>query len=83
MASLNYDFFNKTVQAVAVNDGYIEIRQAKLVLATSGKRIETGRSDSVQTKVAGTGWEVYYRYAVGADLAETILVPVLLSFPPY
>ena len=81
LASLNYDFFNKSLQAAAVKDGYIELRQAGLVLGASGKQIDTGQSESVQTKVANTDWEIYYHYAVGADLAEisTIVVPLLLT----
>jgi phosphomannomutase/phosphoglucomutase len=81
LASLNYDFFNKSLQAAEVKDGYIELRQAGLVLGASGKQIDTGQSESVQTKVANTDWEIYYHYAVGADLAEisTIVVPLLLT----
>jgi len=74
LASLNYDFFNKSLQAAAVKDGTIELRQAKLVLGTSGERVDTGQSESVQIKVANTDWEIYYYYAVNAGLAEIILI---------
>ena len=85
LASLNYDFFNKSVEAAAIKDGVIELRQARLVLGASGKRANTEQSESVHTKVASTDWEIYYHYAAGADLAEialitlTIVVPLLLT----
>jgi phosphomannomutase / phosphoglucomutase len=85
LASLNYDFFNKSLQAAAVNNGYIELKQAKLKLGASGEQVNTGKTESMQTKVANTDWEVHYHYAVGSDLAEIILiisiilVPVLVS----
>jgi phosphomannomutase/phosphoglucomutase len=74
LASLNYDFFNKSIEAAAVKDGYIELRQAKLVLGSSGNQVDAGQSESLQTKVAGTDWDIYYYYASGADPAEIILM---------
>ena len=85
LASLNYDFFNKSIEAAAVKNGYIELRQAKMVLGSAGKRVETGLRESLQTKVASTSWEIYYQYATRVDLAgitlitSTIIVPVLLT----
>ena len=81
LASLNYDFFNKSVQAAAVKNGNIELRQAKLVLGASGERVDTGQSESVQTKVANTDWEIHYHYAAGADLAEIILITSIIVVP--
>jgi phosphomannomutase/phosphoglucomutase len=78
LASLNYDFFNKSIQAAAVKNGYIELRQAKLVLGASGERVDTGQSESAKTKVPGTDWEIYYYYAVGADSAGIILISSII-----
>ena len=74
LASFNYDSFNKSLQAAAVQDGVIELKQAQLVLATSGKQADTGQSESLQVKVPNTDWEVVYHYAVGKDLADIILI---------
>jgi phosphomannomutase/phosphoglucomutase len=74
LASLNYDFFNKSIEAAAVKDGYIELRQAKLVLGSSGNQVDAGQSESLQTKVAGTDWDIYYYYASGVDSAKIILM---------
>jgi phosphomannomutase/phosphoglucomutase len=81
LASLNYDFFNKSIEAAAVKNGYIELRQANMVLGASGKRVETGRTESLQTKVASTSWEIYYQYATGVDLAEIILITSTIGVP--
>ncbi len=93
LASLNYDFFNKSIEAAAVKDGYIELRQAKLVLGSSGKRADTWQIKSLQTKVTGTNWDIYYYYPGGADLAEimvmtsaifiSLLLLILASFIGY
>ena len=85
LVSLNYDFFKQSVQAASVKDGYIELKQANLVLGASGKQIDTGQSESLQTKVANTDWEIDYHFAAGADLAEiiattsTIVTPLLIT----
>ncbi|UOA09618.1 hypothetical protein [Methylobacter sp. S3L5C] len=74
LASLNYDFFNKSIEAAAVKDGYIELRQAQLVLGSSGKRVDTWQSESLQKKVAGTNWDIFYYYPGGVALSEIILM---------
>ena len=81
LASMSYDFFNKNIQAAAVKNGTIELRQAKRVLGTSGKQVDTGQSESVQTKVANTDWEIHYHYAAGADLAEIIRITSIIAVP--
>ena len=84
LASLNYEFFNRSLQQADIKDGYLELKQAQLVLGTSGERIDTEQSEIVQTKVANTDWDIDYHYASAADLAEItfissiIVVPVLL-----
>ena len=40
LASLNYDFISKTVQAAELKDGHLELKQATLVLGAAGR---TGR----------------------------------------
>jgi phosphomannomutase/phosphoglucomutase len=79
LASLNYGFFNKTMQATGVKNGTIELRQAKRVLGSSGGPVDTGQSESVQVKVANTDWEIYYHYAAGADSSEIILITSIIT----
>ena len=85
LASLQYDLFNKIIQAAAVNNGRIELRQDQRVLGASGARIDSGQTGSVQIKVANTDWIIHYDYAAAVDLAEMmrivsmIVVPLLLT----
>lgn len=85
LASLNYDFFTKSLQSAAVQNGLIELKQADLVLGSSGRMLDDIAENTVQATVAGTGWVVYHHYAVGTDLADMsltvscIVVPALLT----
>ncbi|HEY5141795.1 MAG TPA: phosphomannomutase/phosphoglucomutase, partial [Methylococcales bacterium] len=81
LASLNYDFFNKVLQAAAVKNGYIELCQERMVLAASGERVDKGQSKSVQIKVANTDWKIYYHYAAGVGLAEIMLITSIIVVP--
>ena len=81
LASLNYDFFNKSLQKAGVKDGYIELKQAQLVIGETGERIDAGQSDIVQTKVTNTDWDIDYHYATGADLAEIIVISSIIVVP--
>ena len=85
LASLSYDFIRKSLQAAAVKDGYIELKQAKLVLGAAGDKNDTGQRDIAQAQVANTDWEIYYHYDTGTGLgrftliASFIIVPGLIS----
>ena len=81
LASLSDAFFDKSIQAAAAESGTIELRQANRVLSASGESPGTGLSESVQTKVANTDWEIHYHYAAGADLAEMIRVACIIAAP--
>jgi len=81
LASLSYDFFNKSVQAAAVKNGIIELNQGKLVLGTSGERVGTGETETVQTKVANTDWQIHYHYTTGSNLAEITLITSIIFVP--
>jgi len=85
LASLNYDFIAKSVQAAAVTDGYIELKQATLALGAVGEKADAEQSDNAQIAVANTGWELHYSIAKGASsgefsgIAGMIVVPGLLA----
>ena len=81
LASLNYDFFNKSLQKAGVKDGYIELKQAQLVIGATGERIDAGQRGIVQTKVTNTDWDIDYHYATGADLAEIIVISSIIGVP--
>jgi len=85
LASLNYDFISKTVQAAELKDGHLELRQATLVLGAAGAPAGAEQSDDAQIKVAGTGWELHYQDADSVNAAQLtiiagiVIVPALLA----
>ncbi len=81
LASLSYDFFNKSVQAAALKNGIIELNQGKLVLGASGERVGTVETETVQSKVANTDWQIHYHYATGSNLAEITLITSIIFVP--
>jgi phosphomannomutase/phosphoglucomutase len=81
LASLNYDFFNKSLQTAAVKNGAIELRQGNLVLGSSGRRTGGVQDNNVKSTVAGTNWEIYYHYAADAGLAEMIFIASIVGAP--
>ncbi len=59
LASLDFDFIKKSLESSSITDGYIELRQAKLMLASvGGKGDEDGSFNNL--KVPGTSWDIYY-----------------------
>ena len=61
LASLNYGFIGKTVQAAELKDGHLELRQADLVLGAAGEPAGAGPSADAPVKVANTSWELHYQ----------------------
>ncbi|MGZ5621839.1 MAG: phosphomannomutase/phosphoglucomutase [Methylobacter sp.] len=81
LASLNYDFISKTVQAAELKDGHIELRQATLALGAAGAPTGTGQSDDATINVANTGWELHYQSAAGAGSADLSLIAGIIAVP--
>ncbi|MGZ8193180.1 MAG: phosphomannomutase/phosphoglucomutase [Methylobacter sp.] len=81
LASLNFDFIGKIIQAAAVKDGYMELRQEQQVLGASGKKLDTEQSGNVKIIVPSTGWELDYQYAAGPDFGEFSLIAGLIIVP--
>jgi len=79
LASLNYDFISKTVQAAVLKDGHIELKQAALALGAAGDPVGASPNDNEQKiKVANTGWELYYQYASSASSTGLVLVACIV-----
>ena len=79
LASLNYGFISKTVQAAGLKDGHLELRQAALVLGAAGEPASAEQNDDAQIKVAGTGWELHYQYADSAASTEPMLMAGIIA----
>ena len=68
LASLNYDFISKTLQAADLKDGYLELKQATLVLGNTGVQ-SSAEQDDAQMQVANTRWELHYQYPDKANFS--------------
>lgn len=85
LASLNYDFISKALQAAELKNGRLELRQAALVLGAAGEPVSTALSDDAQIKIANTCWELHYQVADSASstglafIVGMIAVPALLA----
>jgi hypothetical protein len=78
LASLNYNFISRTVQAADLKGGHLELRQATLVLGSAGEPAGAGLSNDAQIKVANTGWELHYQSANSVNTAGLTLVIVMI-----
>ncbi|MGZ4955741.1 MAG: phosphomannomutase/phosphoglucomutase [Methylobacter sp.] len=81
LASLNYDFISKTVQAAELKNGHLELKQAALVLGAAGDPVAGEQDDDAPIKVANTGWELHYQYAGSADSTGLTLVAGMIAIP--
>ncbi len=80
LASFNYDFIGKSVQA-AKTDGYIELRQEKLLLGKGGELAaieEHAQDDLTIKKLANTPWRLEYAYASAGFSAIAAIVSLIV-----
>jgi phosphomannomutase / phosphoglucomutase len=82
LASMSYDFINQSLKDAAIEDSYMELRQAKLVLSNAGDKDES--EDYNQLNVASTSWDIYYRdpnSSIGSTgiLFGFIIIPALIA----
>ena len=81
LASLNYDFFKRSIEVAALKDGYIELRQEKMILGASGKRDDSRLNESLHKKVENTNWEIFYQYPIATDLAQITYLIIIITAP--
>ena len=80
LASLGYDFVGKALRDTAATDNYLELRQAKLVLANVGSKPEDG-DDLINVNVPGTSWDVYYSDPSSGSIGQTGLIVGFIVLP--
>lgn len=79
LASLNYNFLSKTLQAAELKDGRIELKQATLSLGATGEAANAEQDDNApKIKVANTGWELSYQYQNNASSADLTLIACII-----
>ncbi|MGZ8190234.1 MAG: hypothetical protein ACXWTS_03285 [Methylococcaceae bacterium] len=81
LASLSYDFIAAGLQAAATKNNYIELRQGALVLGSAGDKKDVDQAKPLQLKIANTDWDIYYRYAAGSGLGESIIIASIIVIP--
>jgi len=81
LASLNYDFIGKTIQAAKITEGYIELKQASLLIGSAGTNSESLHSQKVEIAVPNTNWKLTYWYSKGANFGEFTLIISFIIVP--
>lgn len=88
LASLSFDFIDQSLKNAAIENGYMEIRQEKLTLASTGVKPEEA-VDFNKINVAGTSWDLYYPDPKSASLGQFavifgfIIIPALLALAAF
>ena len=81
LAGLNYDFVNKTLAAITLEKGYIELRQGELVLASAGIKNDKDDMDNNPIPVPSTDWELFYDNSSAASAVEFSLMVGIVLVP--
>ncbi len=81
LASLNYDFIDQTIKRSKIENGHIELKQAALVIGSSGSNSASINSQQLQIKVPNTNWELTYWYSEGANFGEFTLIFSFIIIP--
>jgi phosphomannomutase / phosphoglucomutase len=82
LASMSFDFIDQNLKDAAIENGYMELRQEKLVLTKVGEKQEAGFN---QINVPGTSWDLYYLDPNSGNIGQNaiifsfILIPFLIA----
>jgi len=82
LASMSFDFIAQSLKDASINDGYLELRQDKLVLATTENKNDTN-GDFRQVGVPGTSWIIFYQDPNSGGFGQTVLVLGLILIPAF
>ena len=84
LASLSFDFISQSLKDASIENDYMELRQDKLTLASTGEKSESD-GDLSKFNVTGTHWDLYYSDPNSGSLGQTglmfafIIVPALIA----
>lgn len=79
LASLDFNFINQSLTANPANEGYLEIRQDKLTLATNEKKDDEEELNKI--RIPNTNWDIYFTNPDSGSLGYTALIGGLVLFP--
>lgn len=80
LASMSYDFIDKSVKDAVVENAYMEIRQDKLLITKAGENSETDE-DLKQVPINGTGWNIRFSDPNNGGIGQTALILGLILIP--
>jgi phosphomannomutase/phosphoglucomutase len=78
---VNFDFIGRILSATPLEKGYIELRQGKLVLASTGEKLDQEEIDNDPVKVPNTEWELYYDNSSPTGVIEFSLMLAVVLIP--
>lgn len=80
LVGLNYDFVSKILSSTQLEKGYIELRQDKLILATTGEK-DTSEDLDDPIEVPNTDWQLYFENNVTTSIGEYTLMICIVVIP--
>jgi phosphomannomutase/phosphoglucomutase len=80
LASMSFDFIGKSLKESVIDNNYLELKQAKLVLASAGEKDESDEYFE-QIKVNGTNWEINYLDKSKNRVGDLITITAFILFP--
>ncbi len=80
LASMRYDFLKKAIAAANLEEGLIELRQGRLVMASDGDKTLKNAIDLDQMKIKGTDWDIQYGYPEDVSISQsTLLLSIVVT----
>lgn len=80
LASINPDLPKQLVSRTQIANGFIELKQDQVVLASLGKTVDKS-ADPTSIPVANTRWKIETWVAVGASLGDMGLLGAIIGIP--
>ena len=81
LASFDDEIIHKTMAQMPVDDGYIRLHQAKLLLGSSGKAPTEADDSPLQFPIANTNWELSYGLNTSAVSLDSSLMLGFILIP--
>lgn len=84
LVGVEYGFIERILNAMPIEKGYIELKQGKLTLASTGKKAGRDEIDTPPIRVPNTEWELFFENNTVTEAVEVslltgiILIPVLV-----
>lgn len=74
LASINYDFINKSLSAAATQGIYMELKQGKALLASAGGKPAGTENEANRINVANTDWVLNYQQLSPSNQVDLVFV---------